>query len=92
MFYGDSALTSINVSSFDTSKVTDMMHMFENSTSLTSLNLKNFDTSKVIGMDSIFAGNTKLTTITVSSKWKIGSGVTTTDMFKDCGTDHVTVA
>ena len=46
MFNGCSRLTSLDVSKFDTSKVTDMGSMFSECSSLTSLDLSNFDTSK----------------------------------------------
>ena len=44
-----------NVSSFDTSSVTDMQYMF-NGTSLTSLDLSNFNTSQVTNMSMMFGG------------------------------------
>ena len=91
MFSSNSGLTSVNFNNIKTTGVTDMSNMFANS-NLTSLDLSDFDISSVTNMTSMFNGASKLTTITVSSKWKIGNGVTTTDMFKDCGTDHVTVA
>lgn len=42
-----SKLTSINLSSFDTSKVKNMCAMFAKCTSLTSLDLSNFNMSSV---------------------------------------------
>ena len=60
-------LTTIDLSNFDTSKVTDMTHMFSNSTNLTSLNLSNFDTSKVTGMSSMFDNLHSLTTLNLSN-------------------------
>ena len=90
MFENCSNLTSLDVSKFDTSKVTDMRSMFENCSSLTSLDLRNFDTSKVEGMQWMFFGCNKLTQITVSNKWVIGSSTNTVNMFTNCGTNHVT--
>jgi pilin isopeptide linkage protein len=52
MFYNSQA-TSIDLSNFDTSNVTDMRYMFRNSQA-TSLNLSNFDTSNVTNMYSMF--------------------------------------
>ena len=67
MFRNMSSLTSLNLSNFDTSKVTNMSYMFFNTSSLTSLNLSNFDTSKVTNMDSVFRSMTNLTTINLSN-------------------------
>ena len=90
MFTECSSLTSLDLSNFDTSKVTNMAYMFEQCSSLTSLDLSNFDTSKVTKMISMFAKSLNLSTINVSNKWVIGSSTNVTDMFKNCGTDHVT--
>ncbi len=90
MFSGCSSLTSLDVSSFDTSNVTDMTLMFNNCSKLTSLDVSSFDTSKTTDMREMFSACSKLTQITVSNKWVIGSSTSITDMFKNCGTDHVT--
>ena len=67
MFSGMSSLTTINLSNFDTSKVTDMSAMFYNMSNLTTLNLSNFDTSQVIYMESMFYGVRNLTTLNLSN-------------------------
>ena len=67
MFRNMSSLISLDLSNFDTSKVTNMSYMFFNTSSLTSLNLSNFDTSQVMNMDSIFRRMTNLTTIDLSN-------------------------
>ena len=67
MFDGCSALTSLDVSGFDTSKVTDMSSMFSNCSTLTSLDLSEFDTSKVTNMQQMFSTCSKLTSLDVSS-------------------------
>ena len=67
MFRNMSSLISLNLSNFDTSKVTNMSYMFFNTSRLTLLNLSNFDTSQVMNMDSIFRGMTNLTTIDLSN-------------------------
>ena len=54
MFNICSSLTSLNLSSFNTSQVINMTRMFYNCSSLTSLNLSNFDTSRVNYMDYMF--------------------------------------
>ena len=54
MFYNMFNLTTLDLSNFDTSRVTDMGSMFHNVSSLTALNLSNFDTSRVTNMASMF--------------------------------------
>ena len=56
-------LTSIDLSSFDTSEVTTMGHMFNNCCNLTTLDLSSFDTSKVKHMCAMCWGCISLTTI-----------------------------
>ena len=91
MFNYCSSLTNLDVSKFDTSNVTNMSSMFDSCYDLTNLDLRNFDTSKTTDMQEVFSSCSKLTQITVSNKWVIGSSTSITDMFKNCGTDHVTV-
>ena len=62
-----SNLISLDVSSFDTSKVTNMEAMFAGMPNLTTLNLSNFDTSKVTRMNSMFEGVSRLTTLNLSN-------------------------
>ena len=64
MFDGSQA-TALDVSSFDTSKVTNMNSMFRNSQA-TALDLSSFDTSNVTNMDSMFSFN-KVTALDLSS-------------------------
>ena len=59
-------IRDIDLSNFDTSRVTDMHYMFWNMHSLTSLNISNFDTSKVTNMSSMF-DNTGLTSLNLSN-------------------------
>ena len=67
MFRDLSNLISLDVSNFDTSKVTNMEAMFAGMPSLTTLNLSNFDTSKVTRMNSMFEGVSRLTTLNLSN-------------------------
>ena len=67
MFRNMSSLTTLDLSDFDTSQVTNMSYMFFNTSSLTLLDLSNFDTSQVMNMDSMFRGMTNLTTIDLSN-------------------------
>ena len=54
MFRDCKQLTSLDVSNFDTSKVTRMEHMFRNCESLPSLNLSSFDVGSVTYMNCMF--------------------------------------
>jgi len=67
MFWGCSALTTLNVSNFDTQNVTDMSDMFGYCRALTTLDVSNFDTSNVTDMDFMFCGCWALTTLNLSS-------------------------
>ena len=66
MFLNDGQLVELDVSSFDTSNVTDMSWMFWN-TSLTTLDLSHFDTSNVTDMSFMFGGMESLTELNLSS-------------------------
>jgi len=67
-FYNMSHLVSISgMENLNTSKVTDMNHMFYYCSSLTSLDVSHFNTSKVTDMRYMFNGCTALTTLDVSS-------------------------
>jgi surface protein len=63
MFYACLVLPSINVSSFNTSKVTDMYAMFRNCKSLTELNISNFDMSNITDMSNMMNGCNTLATL-----------------------------
>ena len=67
MFNGCSSLTSLNLSNFNTSKVTYMNNMFNGCSSLTSLNLSNFDTSSVINIHDMFNGCVNLEYINLNN-------------------------
>ena len=66
MFQKCNSLTSLDLSSFDTSNVTYMNWMFSWCSSLTSLNLSRFDASAVAGMYSMFYGCDNLPNIICS--------------------------
>ena len=59
--------TSIDLSFFDTSKVTNMSFMFKDLSKLTSLDVSNFDTSKVTNMNCLFSGVSSITSLDVSN-------------------------
>ena len=67
MFSFCSSLTSLDVTSFDTSNVTDMTSMFINCLSLTSLDVTSFNTSNVTNMNGMFYNCSSLTSLNVSS-------------------------
>ena len=54
MFYGCSRLTSLDVSNFNTSQVTNMYSMFSYCRSLTSLDFRNATFDKVTSYDAMF--------------------------------------
>ena len=60
-------ILDIDLSNFDTSKVTNMSFMFFNMPNLTTINLSNFDTSKVTNMSYMFQDVSKLTTLNLSN-------------------------
>ena len=62
MFYNSKA-PSIDLSSFDTSNVTNMQYMFSNMSAVTSLDVGYLDTSKVSNMNHMFYNNATLQTI-----------------------------
>ena len=67
MFYDCNNLASLDVSNWNTSKVTSMNHLFELCKSLTCLDLRSFDTSSVTSMYYMFANCPKLTSIDISA-------------------------
>ena len=67
MFYGCSELTNLNLSKFNTDKVTNMYCMFGNCSSLTNLNLSNFNTSGVTNMSWMFDNCSKLSVLNLSN-------------------------
>ena len=75
--------TTVIVSNFDTSSVTDMCEMFDNCTFLTSLDISNFDTSNVKNMKAMFYNCTQLTTLDVS-KFDTRSVTDMRHMFARC--------
>ena len=72
MFYSEyggqkiKSILDIDLSSFDTTKVTNASHMFDGVSSLTTLNLSNFNTSKVMNMGYMFSSMRNLTTLNLS--------------------------
>ena len=67
MFSGLNNILSIDLSKFDSSKVTDMSFMFNECPNLKTITFGNLDTSKVNNMESLFQGCKKLSELNVSS-------------------------
>ena len=70
MFYECSQLASLDVSKFDTSKVTTMWGMFSGCSQLTSLDISRFNTSNVTNMNSMFCGCSQLASLNLKN-WHI---------------------
>ena len=84
MFHGCSALTSLDLTNFNTANVTYMDNMFNGCSALTSLDLTNFNTTKVTYMNNMFEGCSALTTIYASDKFDTDNVRNSLDMFTGC--------
>jgi len=67
MFHNLTNLISLDVASFDTSKVSGMGNMFFGDEKLASLDLSNFNTQNLTNMDKMFYGMSSLTSLNISS-------------------------
>ena len=83
MFYNCSGLTSLNVTSFDTSSVTNMDSMFYNCSGLTTLDVTKFNTPKVTNMSRMFSDCSGLTSLDVTN-FNTQKVTDMSQMFKDC--------
>ena len=83
MFNHCSGLTSLDVSSFDTSNITIMKFMFYDCESLTSLDVSNFNTSKVTDMSNMFQLCKGLKSLDLSG-WDMSKVTDTSNMFSGC--------
>lgn len=63
MFFGCSALTSLDLNSWNTSSLQTAMSMFQGDSKLTSLQLDQWDTSSLTGLGSMFYGCSSLTSL-----------------------------
>ncbi|MBQ5540979.1 MAG: BspA family leucine-rich repeat surface protein, partial [Bacteroidales bacterium] len=82
MFDLCTALTSIDLSHFDTRKVRNMGNMFKRLT-LTTLDLSSFE-MKNVKTDDMFKNSSNLTTIIVGSGWTKDQIPSSTNMFYNC--------
>ena len=83
MFAGCSSLTSLDVSNFNTSKVTNMSFMFKGCSSLTSLDLSNFNTSNVTAISFMFSDCSALTSLDLTN-FNTSKVTVMTNMFSSC--------
>ena len=83
MFEYCSSLTNLDLSVFNTSKVTDMSYMFKGCSSLTNLDLSNFDTTNVTDMSDMFYGCSSLTNLDLSG-FNTSKVTSMSYMFKGC--------
>ena len=65
--FANSTLTTIDLSNFDTSNVTDMSNMFVECSNLTSLDVSGFNTGNVTDMHQMFYNCKNLTSLDVSN-------------------------
>ena len=83
MFSLCTALTSLDISSVDTSKVTSMDYMFDGCNNITSLDLSSFNTSNVTSMKSMFEICSGMTSLDLSN-FDTSKVTSMYDMFLDC--------
>ena len=83
MFYGCSALTSLDLTNFNTANVDFMDSMFNGCSALKSLDLTNFNTAKVTDMSFMFSGCSALTSLDLT-KFNTAKVVNMGNMFYGC--------
>ena len=66
IFWGCKSLISLNLSTFDTSEVTNFGHLFSDCKLLEWIDISNFKTEKVNYIDNMFNGCKKLTSVNLS--------------------------
>ena len=84
MFYYCRSLTSLDLSDFNTEKVTNMFAMFMECSSLTSLDLSNFNTANVTNMGRMFFSCNGLTSLTFGETFNTANVTNMSDMFYRC--------
>ena len=83
MFYGCSALTSLDVTHFNTAKVTNMNYMFYRCSKLTSLDVTKFNTANVTNMSYMFCRCPVLSSLDVT-KFNTANVTNMSYMFESC--------
>ena len=83
MFYGCQKLSSLDLSKFNTEKVTDMRDMFAGCQKLSSLDLSKFNTEKVTNMSGMFKDCLELSSLDLS-KFNTKEVKHMNSMFESC--------
>ena len=83
MFLNCTALTRLDLSMFNTSRVETIGHIFDGCISLLQVSLSNWDTSSVQDMSYMFCNCEVLTEIDLSN-WDVSNVVNMNDMFAGC--------
>ena len=83
LFWGCSAMTSVNLSNFTTEKVINMNNMFGGCSALTSIDVSKFNTANVTNMGSMFNGCSSLKKIDLA-KFNPSSVTDVSYMFYGC--------
>ena len=83
MFYNMDIILFIDLSDFDTSKLTVMTSMFHGCLSLTSINFKNINTSLVTTMEDMFSSCSSLISLDLSG-FDTSLVTSMSNMFKSC--------
>ena len=83
MFYGCSALTSLDLTNFNTANVEFMGHMFNGCSALKSLDLTNFNTANVTDMSHMFHGCSALKSLDLTN-FNTAKVTNMSNMFKGC--------
>ena len=83
LFYGCSKLTSVDLSKFDISQVTDISSMFSGCFNLENINLGNLDFSSVENMKNVFYECHKLTSIDLF-KFDFSKVIDMSNLFDGC--------
>ena len=84
MFYGCSSLTTLDVSKWVTSNVTNMSYMFNGCIKLITLDVSGFDTRNVTNMNYMLYDCNNLTTIYASDNFVTNQVEDSTNMFGRC--------
>jgi len=84
LFHACTSISELDLSHFDTSKVTNMVGMFDSIWRLTELDLSSFDTSNVTEMSQMFYHCSNLKTIYVSHLWDTSKLEKSSNMFYYC--------
>ena len=84
MFHNCNVLTSVDVTGFNTSNVTNMQGLFYKCHKLQTIDVSNFNTAKVTNMSWMFFGCYDVTKIFAGSYWTTSAVTEDEDMFMNC--------